>query len=179
MVESFAEILTVGGKSNSLGRSVEVVAAVLDDKNRLEELYKCIFDDDPWVRMRAADSIEKVCRVEPDWLLPYVDRMFEELSTSTQASILWHLAQIFRQVTLSNKQKTFVIDWLKKTLSSNQIDWIVAANSLDTMFYFLQQGQISTDEFSLVAKVQLRHKSPSVVKKANKLIAASSNIKTN
>jgi hypothetical protein len=129
MHENFAEMLAVGGKSNSLGKVDEVIKCMLGQKSRLDELCACLFDEDAWVRMRAADVLEKGCREQPDWLLPYIDKFSQELATSNQASIQWHLAQIYRQVDLTNEQKRFAINWLKRLLSSSKIDWIVAANA--------------------------------------------------
>jgi HEAT repeat protein len=33
----------------------------LHDPERLEELYSCLFNEDAWVRMRAADALENLC----------------------------------------------------------------------------------------------------------------------
>ena len=173
MKETFAEILAVGGKSNSLGRAAEVTEAVLQDQTLLEQLYRCLFDEDAWTRMRAADSLEKICRVHPDWLLPYVDRFATDLATSEQASIQWHLAQIYRQVDLTSTQKSFVIDWLKGLLSSTEVDWIVAANAMDTLTQFMQDGSVPKSDLEALLAIQLQHKSKSVVKRANKLLGAS------
>ena len=75
MNESFAEILRVGGRSNSLGRTVEVIETVLADHSRVEELYNCLFQDDAWLRMRAVDALEKICRKHADWLAPYIKQI--------------------------------------------------------------------------------------------------------
>ena len=104
MNEHFVEMLTVGGKTNSLGRTSEVITLVLNDKIRLNELYECLFDEDAWVRMRAADALEKICREQPEWLEPFIDKIQISLFRSTQASIQWHLAQIYRKVSLTKKQ---------------------------------------------------------------------------
>jgi hypothetical protein len=170
MGENFAEMLAVGGRSNSLGRVDEVIGLVLNEKSRLDELYACLFDKDAWVRMRAADALEKVCREHSDWLLPYLDRFSQELTTSSQVSIQWHLAQIYRQVDLTNEQKSFAISWLKGLLSSREVDWIVAANAMDTLAQFAQDGSFARPELITLLKIQQQHKSKAVVKRANKLL---------
>lgn len=164
-------MLAVGGKSNSLGRANEVIEVVLNDQPRLKELYECVFDEDAWVRMRAVDSLEKVCRIHPEWILPYIDGFNEELATSRQPSIQWHLAQMYREVVLTDVQKQFVIKWLKQLLSSNQIDWIVAANAMDTIAQFTTDGLVSKAETLALLKIQQSHTSKSVVKRANKLLS--------
>jgi hypothetical protein len=172
MNERFAEVLTVGGHANSLGRVNEVINVVLDDKSRLDELYNCLFEDDAWVRMRAADALEKICRVHPEWLLPYVDRFPKELAVSAQPSIQWHLAQIYREVVLTESQKRFAAHWMEELLSTKEVDWIVAANAMDTLAQFVEEGAFSKDTLIELLTVQLRHKSKSVVKRANKLLDA-------
>ena len=171
MKEKFAEILLVGGHSNSLGRVEEVIAIVLGDKSRLAALYACMLEDDPWVRMRAADAFEKICRVHPDWILPYVDRFAQELATSTQASIQWHLAQIYRQVTLTDSQKKFAVTWLQALLDNKNADWIAAANAMTTLTQFTKDGSASRDDTVRLLKFQQHHKSSAVVRRATKCLA--------
>ncbi len=170
MNENFEAILTVGGKTNSLGRASEVIDIVLHDKSRLDELYNCILHEDAWVRMRAVDAFEKICRQHPEWLLPYVNRFADELATSTQPSIQWHLAEIYAQVELTTEQKSFAIRWLKQLLSSVGVDWIVAANAMNTLAQFVRDGSVSESELIILLKLQQQHRSKSVVRRASKLL---------
>ena len=86
MTETFAELLAAGGHANSLGRVNEVIELTLHNKSRIGELYGCLFNEDAWVRMRAADALEKICRQHADWIAPYIDKIQAELSASTQPS---------------------------------------------------------------------------------------------
>ncbi|MBA3757510.1 hypothetical protein H0X09_01440 [Candidatus Saccharibacteria bacterium] len=171
MTESYAEILTVGGKSNSLGRTNEVIEQVLNNKNQLDELYSCVFNEDAWIRMRAVDALEKICRQHPDWLLPYVDKFQVELGSNGQPSIQWHLAQIYSQVSLSPEQKLNAINWLKHLLSNTDVDWIVAANAMQTLVQFTKDGSVPQKDTVSLLNVQQKHKSNSVIRRANKLLA--------
>jgi len=171
MTEKLTELLAVGGKSNSLGRVNEVIELVLKDQHRLDELYDCLFDEDAWIRMRAADALEKICRQHPDWLLSYIDKFASDLVTSSQPSIQWHLAQIYREVDLTTKQKQFAIQWLKRLLSTKDVDWIVAANAMDTLAQFTKDGSFPSAAIVPLLKIQQKHKSNAVIKRANKLLA--------
>jgi hypothetical protein len=123
--------------------------------------------------MRAADSLEKICREHPDWLLPYVDKFFsDKLSESEQPSIQWHLAQIFREVTLTDRQKHAAVKWLTDRVSTKEVDWIVSANVMDTLAKFNRDGSFPKDELVRLIKIQQRHKSKSVVRRADKLLAS-------
>ena len=167
----FAHMLADGGKTNSLGRAPEIVGIVLGDKSRLEELYNCLFDSNAWVRMRAADALEKVCREHPDWLAPYIDRLAADFGTNTQASIQWHLAQIYEQVTLTSKQKQIAITWLTGLLATKEVDWIVAANAMDTLVAFTKDGSCPLTDTIALLKVQQQHKSNAVTRRAAKHLA--------
>ena len=120
--------------------------------------------------MRAIDSLEKVCRQHPEWLVPYIDKIQSELNRNTQPSIQWHLAQIYAQVSLTIGQKTIVIKWLQDLLSSTDIDWIVSANAMQALVKFTKEDSVPRDTTLLLLKIQQEHKSKSVVKKANKLL---------
>jgi hypothetical protein len=168
--ETFAEVLSVG-KPNSLGRADEVVQVVLADKKQLDELYDCIFADDAWIRMRAIDSLEKVCRVHPDWIEEYADKILEELTSSTQPSIQWHLAQIFNQIHLTPKQQKAAVNWMNDLIATTDVDWIVSANTMDTLAQFTRDSKFSQSELTKLLKVQQKHKSKAVLKRANKLLA--------
>lgn len=167
MNESFNSILAVGGKSNSLGRTDEVIYIVLQDQSCMEELYMCVFDEDAWVRMRAVDAIEKICRQNKVWLLPYIDRFISDFHTSTQASIQWHLAQIYKQVELTDPQRKIIIRWLSQLISTSSVDWIVAANAMDTLAQFARAGYLPKRKFIKLVYMQQQHASNAVKKRAN------------
>ena len=171
MTEQFATMLIEGGHKNSLGRVNEVIEIVLHDKSRLDELYSCLFEEDAWVRMRAADALEKICRQHPNWLLSYIDKFQSELATSTQPSIQWHMAQIYSEVELSPKQKDAAIDWLKRLLSTKDVDWIVSANAMDALAQFARDGSVPVTDLVSLLKIQQTHKSNAVIKRATKQLA--------
>ncbi len=170
MTETFKDILSIGGNSNALGKTDDVIKIVLEDKTRFSELYSCVFDDNAWVRMRAIDAVEKIGRVNPAWLLPYIDTFQSELAAVTQPSILWHLAQIYRQIELSDKQRVKAKLWLGGLLATTEIDWIVAANTMKTLVYFAENGYVSVDSARSLIEVQLNHKSNTVIRTAKKLL---------
>lgn len=171
MSQSFAQKLAVGGKTNSLGLADEVVQEVLKDKARINELYNCLFESDDWLRMRAADSLEKVCRVHPEWFEPYVDRILKEMGKSTQPSLQWHAAQMLGEVTLTSRQQQEAVWWLKERLVEENTDWIVAANVMSTLMQFTKVGFIPKAETKTLIEAQRHHRSQSVRKRAIKLLA--------
>ena len=51
-----------------MGRTLEVVEAVLASPDRMEELYQSYFSDDEIVRLRTSSSIKRVFHTHPEWL---------------------------------------------------------------------------------------------------------------
>jgi hypothetical protein len=170
MSESFEAMLATG-KPNSLGRVNEVLDIVLADKSRLEELYKCIFCDNAWTRMRAVDAFEKIGRKHPDWLALYIDRIQSELATNDQPSIQWHMAQIYKQIDLNDIQIQKAILWLEKLLSTVDVDWIVSANAMETLAHFTRKGYYEQSKLHNLLEIQTNHKSSSVVRRSKKIAA--------
>lgn len=175
--EKFADILQAGEHRNSLGRAQEVIETVLANPSRLDELVDCIYDADAWVRMRAIDSFEKIIRQHRDWVRPYVPRIFSELTQSSQASVQWHLAQLFVYITLTHKQQIQAMNWLKARLATTDVDWIVAVNTMKTLVVFHQKGLVKTSELQRLLETQHPHASKTVRKKAGEFFAQITSMK--
>ena len=133
VVESFARMLT-GGHPNSLGRTAEVVAVVLADHSRLEELFATVADPDAVVRLRVGDALEKVCRERPEWFVEHVDRVLDELGEIPQPSIQWHVAQVLDRLhgDLSEDQAGRATTLLQRNLA-HSTDWIVLNVTMDVL----------------------------------------------
>jgi hypothetical protein len=116
----FEEMLT-GGHPNSLGRTVEVVDLVLADASRLADLYSCYFSQDEIVRLRVSNAMKRVAREEPEWVVPYIDALIDDVARIRQASTQWTLATLFRmlwaRMTAAQQRRA------KRLLTSNLEDW--------------------------------------------------------
>ncbi len=132
-IESFEQLLT-GGHPNSLGNTIEVVGMVLADKSRLDELYQCYFSNDEVVRLRVSSSMKRICREQPKWLVPYLDKLLNEVSKINQASTQWTLAILFLwlQNEMTTDQKRKATDILQKNLDKSD-DWIVQNYTIETL----------------------------------------------
>ncbi len=133
MNESFEDMLT-GGHPNSLGRTLEVVDIVLADSGRLEDLVQCYFSSDEVVRLRTSNGLKRVTKEHPEWLVPYIDQLTDEISKIDQASIQWTLANLFdmleSRMSADQKQKAQAI--MQSNLA-NHTDWIVLNNSMQVL----------------------------------------------
>ena len=104
MMTSVAEKLA-GGDRRSIGRVDEVVSDIGEDQALLPSLVDCLFIDDPVVRMRAADALEKATAAQPQNLQPFKSRLLELAARTRQQELRWHLAQMVPRMRLTPSEK--------------------------------------------------------------------------
>ncbi len=158
-----------GGDRRSLGRTEEVVSWVLAERSLLAELFSYIFDEDEIVRMRAGDALEKVAREQPEWFIPYVERLLTDVAQIDQHSVQWHLAQILGEVPLTLDQQPRAIALLKRILATYD-DWIVVNLTLESLAHFARQDTALRHEFHAILKRYEQHAKKSVASRARKLL---------
>ena len=142
-VEKFGDMLT-GGHPNSLGRTIEVVDIVFDNRKRLDELYNCYFSDDEVVRLRTSNAMKRISREKPEWLVPYIDKLINVISKIDQASTQWTLANLFETLStdMTPVQMKKAKEILKRNLESHD-DWIVLNNTMQTLGnWALEDGKL-------------------------------------
>jgi len=78
------------------------VKLVLSEPKHLAELIECLWDEDPIVRMRAADAAEKVTVTRPELLNPHKQELLGLLAEAEQIELRWHLALIVPRLALTS-----------------------------------------------------------------------------
>ncbi len=106
-----------GGDRRSIGRAAEVVADVSRDPRLFAVLLDGLDVDDPVVRMRAADALEKVSREQPELLAPFRDRLLALAAATGQNEVRWHLAQVLPRLELDRAARRAVVETLSGYLS--------------------------------------------------------------
>jgi len=134
-VEPFVEMLR--GAKNNLGRTEEVVAIVLDDHGRLDELHELFFQKDEWVRLRAASSWKRIWRAKPEWALPYLNSWIKEVAKLDQPSTKWTFAQLCLELDdlFTARQRATARNRLKIYLETDD-DWIVLNSTMPTLTHW-------------------------------------------
>jgi hypothetical protein len=94
-----------GSDQRSIGRANEVARLVLKESRRFRELIKCLWDENPVVRMRAADAAEKVSAKKPRLLDPYKTELLGLLAEAEQIELRWHLAAMIPRLRLTAPQR--------------------------------------------------------------------------
>jgi len=108
-----------GGDRRSIGRADEVASDVLNDPGLFHVLIEGLNIENPIIKMRASDAMEKASIEHPEYLLPFKKQLMEVANNSEQKEVRWHMAQILPRLNLNHKENIAVIDILLTYLSGN------------------------------------------------------------
>jgi hypothetical protein len=106
-----------GGDRRSVGKVDEVVSEVLVDARLFGPLFDAMTHDDPLVRMRAADAVEKITAMRSDFLVRFKTKLLTTVARVEQQEVRWHVAQLFSRVEWSKAERRRAADVLKSFLS--------------------------------------------------------------
>ncbi len=108
-----------GGDRRSTGNADAVVALVRDDPERFDELWACLKNTDPIVRMRAADALEKLTRTDASHLQPYRQELLSNALDDGTQEVRWHLIPMTSRLTLSDDEAAAFADCLQQRLEKD------------------------------------------------------------
>ena len=127
------------GATNTLGRTEEVTDLVLADPSRAQEVYDLFFQDDEWVRLRAASASKRLWRADEEIIEPFVEGWVAHVSAIDQPSSQWTFAQFCDECDnlLTDDQRARAIETLTSYLTTSN-DWIVLNSSMQPLATWAQ-----------------------------------------
>ena len=105
-----------GTDRRSIGKSNAVVAEVLSVPKLFGILFNGMLDDDPVLRMRCADAVEKVSAIHPEYLQPYKKQLLQQVAKIEQQEVRWHVAPLFSRMALTAKERRVAVEILAEYL---------------------------------------------------------------
>jgi hypothetical protein len=72
--------------------------------------------DNPLIRMRAADAVEKITAKHPEFLQPFKNKFIKKVARIDQQEVRWHAAQMFSRLKLNEKERREVFELLEEYL---------------------------------------------------------------
>lgn len=157
-----------GGDRRSIGKVNEVVAEVLRNPEIFGQLISGMQNNDPVIRMRAADAAEKVSRVNPLLLQAHKKILLNDISKISQQEVCWHLAQIFLRLKLSRNETLRTFEILLGFL--NHTSKIVVTLSLQAMADFAEKNPVIRSRVIEILKEQIQRGSPAIKTRARVLL---------
>jgi len=126
-----------GGDRRSIGRVSEVVADVLNDPSLFEVIFNAMLSDDPIIRMRSADAVEKITAKHPEHLQPYKKKLIQQVAKINQQEVRWHVAQMFPRLELSKEEQAVIVEILLDYLDDKSK--IVKTSSMQALADFAER----------------------------------------
>lgn len=158
-----------GGDRRSIGRSEEVVQDVLHDPSQFKKLLLGMLHDDPVVRMRTADAVEKITNSHPEYLEPHKSLFLEQIALVQQQEVRWHVAQIYPRLELSQRETDLAIEHLKTYLQDDSR--IVRTFAMDSLAQFAERDPSLEPWVVALIEEMVEDGSPAMQTRGRKLLA--------
>jgi hypothetical protein len=94
-----------GSDRRSIGRADEVARLVLREPRRFRPLIAYLWSENPVLRMRAADAVEKVSAEKPRLLDRYKAELLGRLAETDEIELRWHLALMVPRLRLTAPER--------------------------------------------------------------------------
>jgi HEAT repeat protein len=157
-----------GGDRRSIGKVSEVVAAVQKKPDLFKDLVTGLFDEDPVVRMRAADAMEKISLDNPQSLQPFKTEIIRLAQQTQQQELRWHTAQMIPRLKLTSKETATVTDIFFEYLNDkSKIVVTFAMQALSDLA--LKRAEASARVLRAIEKLS-RTGSPAIQSRGKKLL---------
>ena len=157
-----------GKDRRSIGRADEVARLVLREPRRFRELFTCLWDENPVLRMRAADAAEKVSAKKPRLLDRHKAGLLGLLAETGQIELRWHLALMVPRLRLSATERQRAAAALQRYLDDR--------SSIVRTFALQGLAELARNDLALLSKVKqlleaaLQSGTPAMKARARKLL---------
>jgi hypothetical protein len=158
-----------GGDRRSIGRSNEVVSDVLNNPALFEVVFRGMLGDDPVVRMRCADAMEKVTATHPECPQPYKQKLIEQAARINQQEVRWHVAQMIPRLELSQAERAIAVEIL--TSYVNDKSKIVKTFAMQALADLAEEDADLRAQVSKLIERLVQTGSPAMRSRGQKLLA--------
>jgi HEAT repeat protein len=157
-----------GGDLRSIGRSNEVAAAIREKPSLMQDVFRGLGSDDPVVRARSADAIEKASKNDPSLLAPFKKEIIAILKRDVQQEVCWHMAQIVPRLMYTPSEKKGIAATLKKYLEHKSA--IVQVSAMEALTELAESNGEGLPEVTNMIHRQMKTGSPAVRARGRKLL---------
>ncbi len=110
-----------GGDLRSDGLATEVAAIVLQNSGLIPDLLEGLAHREDVVRGRAADALEKITRVRPDYLIEHLAIILEVAGNDPVPMVRWHLAMVLGHLAMYSESHALMVRVLFEMLGDESV----------------------------------------------------------
>ena len=160
--------LLAGGDRRTIGCVDEVVARVSNDREFFAKLIAELWSDNPLIRMRAADAIEKITRRYPELLQRYKNELLGLMAETQQQGLRWHLAVMIPRIALNESEQLTAVSSLIGYLEDSSS--IVKTFTLQGLADFAQREAAIRPRVIEILREATRKGTPAMKARGGKLL---------
>lgn len=157
-----------GTDRRSIGRSNEVVREILENPSLFESVFDGLLSDEPVIRMRCADAVEKITTQRPEYLEPFKKRLIDDVASINQLEVRWHVAQLFSRLKLTPGERLKVVTILSYYLQDQSK--IVKTFSMQALADIAEQDETLRPEILKKLTYLTQTGSPAMKSRGQKLL---------
>lgn len=135
-----------GGDLRSIGDADQVMAEI-KDQHDFDALFQCLYDDERLVVMRAADAVEKVSSMHPEYLIPHQKKVMKLGASDINIELKWHVALLLSRLDLGEEERKTVFEILKGWASNPEESKIVRVNAIQALYELSKQDALLSTAF--------------------------------
>jgi hypothetical protein len=157
-----------GGDLRPIGRVAEVVQDILDDPDLFECVLRGMLNEDPIIRMRSADVVEKITSQHPQYLSPHKDLILKKIAGISQKEVRWHVVQLLPRLNMDPDETQIAVEILKNYL--NDDSRIVRTFAMDSLTHFVEANPTLEPWIISLIEELVEDGSPSMRARGRKLL---------
>lgn len=124
------------GKSNTLGRVLEIYDKILSSQLTVMDVYNLYKMENPIVSMRVSNILKRLWRTESSYILPIVDQFIKDAKEYKNPTFRWTIAQMFKELfpVLNIDQRIQLLFEIQRNFQLSD-DWIMLSQSIDALIF--------------------------------------------
>jgi len=159
-----------GEDLRSIGKADEVVQDILHKPSLFKEVFEGMLNNDPVIRMRSADAIEKVSAKHPEYLQPFKSKLINKVSKIKQQEVQWHAAQMFSYVKINKTERDKIMKILLSYIKTSKSN-IVKTFSMQTLANLAEKDEQIKPKIIKLIENMIKKGSPAMINRGKKLIS--------
>ena len=124
------------GKSNTLGRVLEIYDKILSSQLTVMDVYNLYKMENRIVSMRVSNILKRLWRTDSSYILPIVDQFIKDAKEYNNPTFRWTLAQLFKELfpVLNLYQRIQLLFEIQRNFQLSD-DWIMLSQSIDALIF--------------------------------------------
>jgi hypothetical protein len=124
------------GKSNTLGRVLEIYDKILSSQLTVMDVYNLYKMENRIVSMRVSNILKRLWRTDSNYILPIVDQIIKDSKEYKNPTFRWTIAQLFKELfpVLNLDQRIQLLFEIQRNFQLSD-DWIMLSQSIDALIF--------------------------------------------